>query len=136
MTKQLALGFLASYLFLAGAYGLFSNAIGGIDLHGPNVALFMLFHLVLMWVTSVIATYFWYKIPLPLLSAKGLAIWVTLPVAILSIQHRDMGWQALIFWGESWQNHQFLVVFNLIVAYIWSRVGPWFSRRFFYPELP
>ena len=136
IAKQLILGFLVCYGFLAGIYGFFSYAIGNIDLYGPNVALFMLFHLVLMWVSSVIATYFWFKIPLPLKSAKGLAIWITLPVALLCIQHRDMGWEALVIWETPWQNHQFLVVFNLIVAYLWSRVGPWFSRRFFFPELP
>lgn len=136
VAKQLTLGFVVGYVFLALVYGLFSDSIGGIDLMGPNVALFMLFHLVLMWVCSVLATYFWYKIPLPLKSAKGLAIWITLPVALLSIQHKEMGFTALEFWAPSWQNHQFLVVFNLIVAYIWSRIGPWFSRRFFYPDLP
>ena len=135
-TKQLALGFLISYVFLAVVYGLFSGLVGGLDLMGPNVALFMLFHLVLMLVSTVLATYFWYKIPLPLKTAKGLAVWTTLPVALLSIQHKEMGWTALEFWASSWQNHQFLVLFNLVVAYIWSRIGPWFSRRFFYPELP
>jgi hypothetical protein len=134
--KKLGMGFVLSYGFLALTYGLFSDSIGGIDLMGPNVALFMLFHLVLMLLATVLASYFWFKIPLPLSAAKSLSIWVTLPVALLSIQHKEMGWSALELWASSWQNHQFLLIFNLIAAYIWSRVAPWFSLRFFYPEQP
>jgi hypothetical protein len=130
------MGFLVSYVFLALVYGLFSNSLAGIDLMGPDVALFMLFHLVLMLLLTVLSTYFWYKIPLPLKAAKGLSFWVTLPVVLLSIQHKEMGWSALELWAPTWQNHQFLLIFNLLAAYIWSRVGPWFSLRFFYPELP
>jgi hypothetical protein len=135
-TRTIFYGFLAAWTLSSGVYFLFSKGIGGIEVMGPDVALFMLFHLVLMWVAAALSSYIWYKIPLPLKTAKSLALFVTLPIAVMSIQHKEMGWEAFNFAASSWQNHQFLLIFILVVAYIWSRVGPWFSRRFFFPELP
>jgi len=135
-SRTIFYGFLAAWALSSGGYFLFSEGIGGIEVMGPDVALFMLFHLLLMWVAAALSSYIWYKIPLPLKTAKSLALFVTLPIAVMSIQHKEMGWEAFNFAASSWQNHQFLLIFNLVVAYIWSRVGPWFSRRFFFPELP
>jgi hypothetical protein len=128
-------GFFVGWLAMAFPAGYLLPSMYSMDLMGPDVALFLLFFISLMLLGTIVASWFWCKIPLPLPGTKILALWLSLPAMASALFHPEFGWEAFLFWAPRWNNHQLITLFLLLAAFIMSRLGPWFTRRFFYPEL-
>jgi hypothetical protein len=131
--KLIITGWLLGMTLALGCATLFIPYYQKIDFYDAEIALILGVSTLLSFFATILANWFWCKIPLTLSASRNLSLWIAFSIPLIALLHPEMGMNAFLIWNVKPGNLIFsaLLANALFVTYL----APWFTRRFFYESL-
>jgi len=131
--SNLVIGLLIGFAPLVLAWFLLGPAYRRIDFYDEAIALVLAGSLGFSLLSLVSSNWYWCKIPLSLKGCRQLSFFISFALPLLALWHPEMKLEALMIWKLKPGNIMLLAL--LVNAWMMMILIPWFTRRFFYPEL-
>jgi hypothetical protein len=131
--KSLLTGLLAGMLPLLAAQFLLGPGYRRVDFYDEAIALILAGSLAVSVMSILIANLFWCKIPVSLRGCRQLSFFLAFTLPVLALWHPEMNLEALLIWKLKPGNIMLLAL--IVNAWMMMTLIPWFTRRFFFPQL-